>query len=91
MPHNAVVVEHKILSDGALAVKHRCCDDPNTDSFSTIYITPSTTAEDLDKHVADGKARVEAQHAALLTAQDYVKKLQTNNQPAPSVQPGQKS
>ncbi len=54
--HTTQIVEVKQSSDGTLAVRVRCCNDPLTDSIMTIHFHGRTDEEiqqDIQKHHAD--------------------------------------
>lgn len=62
MTHVAKLVEVKPLSDGALSVRARCCDDPTTDSCRTIYGLEQHTTETLDSDIEGHLAAVKRNH-----------------------------
>lgn len=39
--HNAKIIRAVQLSDGEIAILARCCDDPSTDSWHTMKVTPT--------------------------------------------------
>lgn len=63
--HKAKHIEIKQLSDGAIAVKTRCCDDPSTDSWITVYVKPESTEEELQLSLDTHAAKIENQHEAM--------------------------
>jgi hypothetical protein len=65
MPHVAKVIEKKQLSDGAIAIRLRCCGDPSTDSIATLYVKADT---DVAAWAAKEKTRVQDAHARMLAA-----------------------
>lgn len=71
--HKAKLVEVKALSDGALSIRARCCEDPSTDSCRTIYGLEQHTEETLTAESAAHCADVERKHAATETALAYLK------------------
>jgi len=65
MAHQAKIVgEPTELSDGAISVRVRCCDDPDTDSVITIYGLHELSTDDVIRHVRDHQANVEIKHVA---------------------------
>lgn len=75
MTHTTKIVEKKILSDGAIAVRVRCCGDSSTDSVTTIYIKPSTTEKEVGDLMQKHHDHVSKQHEALLRALELVSKI----------------
>ena len=39
--HNAKIIQAVQLSDGEIAILARCCNDPSTDSWHTMKVTPT--------------------------------------------------
>jgi len=66
------VVLNKLESNGAIAVLMRCCDDPSTDSWHTLYVQPETKNQDVLGFMARIKSRTEQQHAAITNARDII-------------------
>lgn len=64
MSHEAKQIYVKHESDGAIAVLMRCCGDPSTDSWHTIYVQAETTDQEIQDCIAYAKMRCEAQHGA---------------------------
>jgi hypothetical protein len=54
MSHTTKIVKTQQLSDEAVAVTIRCCDNKLTDSVLTIYdvgkLSPEQLTKDIDKH-----------------------------------------
>jgi len=75
MTHTTKIVEKKIVSNGAIAVRVRCCDDSSTDSVTTIYIKPSMTEKEIVDLVQNHHAYVSRQHETLLRAAELISKL----------------
>lgn len=71
MAHTAVVVETKTLGNGKIAFRLRCCGDPATDSWATLHMRPGV---DVGKRKAEEIARVEAEHEAILLAEQELAK-----------------
>lgn len=90
MQHTTTVIETKVLSDAAIAVLCRCCDDQTTDSWHTIYVTPSTTEAELDQEITAHVSRVHARHEARGKAEAFLrskmagKSERTANTPPPA-------
>ncbi|HLW79107.1 MAG TPA: hypothetical protein VKU44_05850 [Terriglobia bacterium] len=61
-------------SDGALAVRARCCDDESTESVLTVYQLARTN-EEIDAEVAEHLARVAGQHADRERAKAHIARL----------------
>ena len=62
--HIAKAVEKRSESSGQVSVLIRCCDDTTTDSWHTLSVSPTTTADDVTAWLAERKAAVQEQHAA---------------------------
>lgn len=60
MEHMAKVVEVKHVSDGAVAILARCCDDEMTDSWHTLY-----DLENLEMHLQEHPKRVAERHSKI--------------------------
>lgn len=67
-----VLVKHE--SDGSIAVLMRCCGDPSTDSWHTLYVQPETSSEEIRVFVDQARSRCEAQHAARENARAIIEK-----------------
>lgn len=74
MPHTLEVTETKQLSDGAIAVCIRCCDNLMSDSWHTIY-TAGKTQADVQSEVDARMADVAALHDAMQTANSVADSL----------------
>lgn len=72
MSHKAEIIHKKRASNGAIAVRIRCCGDPSTDSMATLHIRPGT---DVAAFKAREIARVEAEHEAMLQAEKELESL----------------
>ena len=73
MAHTAKIIEVKSLSDGALSIKARCCDDPTTESCRTVYGLESHTEATLDAEASAHCAEVQRKHVIRETAVAYLK------------------
>ena len=72
MEHTAKTIEFKQLSDGALAVRVRCCDDETTDSWHTVYDIGAMTEEQLDAWEASCLESKQAHHASVEKALKFL-------------------
>jgi hypothetical protein len=73
--HSTETVETKVISDEAVAVRVRCCEDPSTDSWHVLQITGETSEKDI-KSWHDGRHEdVKAKHAARSKAHSLLKTL----------------
>jgi hypothetical protein len=62
----------KQISDGAVSARIRCCGDPATDSWHTIYLTASTPQADVEAWESDCVTTVQDQHASLQAGLAYL-------------------
>jgi len=72
--HIAKMIISKLESDGAVAVLMRCCDDPATDAWHTLYVKPETSNQDVLAFLKAVQGRTEQQHAAILNARDIMER-----------------
>lgn len=70
--HIAKIVHSKIESDGAIACLVRCCDDPATDSWHTLYVQPETSNQNIQDFIKGAQGRVQRQHAAVINARAII-------------------
>lgn len=75
MAHTAKIVSKEKLSDSAIAVKLRCCEDESTDSVSTIYLWGENDTASLPEKIAKQKERVQNQHERMNLAMEALGKL----------------
>lgn len=73
--HKSKVTAVKVLSDGQLAVKVRCCEDESTASWLTVNNTHEHDADSLREIVVAHQLRVEAHHAKRDKAHAFLKSL----------------
>lgn len=66
--HVAKMVHSKLESNGAIACLMRCCDDPTTDSWHTLYVQPETSSQEIQDFIRAAQTRTEQQHAAIANA-----------------------
>lgn len=64
LEHVAKMVHTKHDSDGSISVLMRCCDDPSTDQWHTLYVKTETSAAEVKAFVKRVRAVCEAQHGA---------------------------
>jgi hypothetical protein len=74
--HTAKIIETKKLADGAIAVLARCCDDPSTDSWHTIYNLHAKESSDIQREATDHASNVEMKHLATQRADQALADLQ---------------
>lgn len=74
MPHQSEIVHVAAASDGAIAVRVRCCGDQTTDSVLTIFELHRDNSE-IDKDIAAHQARVEKLHEARSRAIEHMERL----------------
>jgi hypothetical protein len=70
--HTTKQEEFKVLKDGAIAYRVRCCGDEKTDSWITIYGHHTLSDEDIDAHVNLHAANVESVHMAVCSVLDLI-------------------
>lgn len=75
MAHKAEVVAQKQLSDGALAICVRCCDDPLTDSWHTVYDLENVDDAAMDNEIAMHVNNVEKKHAGMERVKQHIQKI----------------
>lgn len=71
--HKAEVVKIETLSDAAIGVTFRCCDDAQAVTH-TFVARAEHTDEDFEKWFAEKAAEVEQQHAHRERAADFMRK-----------------
>jgi hypothetical protein len=74
MTHKSEIIEATPLRSGMLAVKVRCCGDPETDSILTLHELHRDEAE-IDKDIQAHQARVEGWHEGDRKALEHVRRL----------------
>lgn len=80
MEHKAILIKTQKLSDGAIAITHRCCEDEITDSVSTLYVTENTTPEAITAWAKSECERVQNQHDRLEAAHQHIQSLMAASQ-----------
>lgn len=75
MAHTALVVETKQLSNGAVAIKHRCCGDSTSDRSATMYISAETTTEQVQEWELAERTKAQTLHASVENARNLLASL----------------
>jgi hypothetical protein len=78
--HKAGVIDHRQISNGAIAVRGRCCGDPATDSTATIYLTGAETEAEIQALIQEHLGRIEARHAAVEKAREVLEALEAKKE-----------
>lgn len=73
--HDPQIISIQQISDGAIAVRVRCCGDPSTDSSYTEFFTPDTDFTSVQSNIESHKTRVADQHATAQKIQDFLATL----------------
>lgn len=73
--HTTKVVKTQQISDEAIAVTIRCCDNAQTDSTVTIYGAANKTAAQIEDTVSKHHDAVAAKCAGMQAAKDILKTL----------------
>lgn len=74
MSHEARQVNAVHLSDGAIAVCFRCCEDKTTEQWHTLYLKPETTEQEIRDFIAYAKKLTEDMHSVRDHARDILDK-----------------
>ena len=75
MSHNTKTVETKVISDEQISVRVRCCEDPLSDSWHSLQITPATTPEEVKAWHEERHKDVQTKHAARHNAHSLLDSL----------------
>lgn len=75
MAHISKVVEWREVSNGQIAVKIRCCDDPSTDHWHTMASQVAADNGRLMSSLATAHSLVTDQHDKHTKAKENLKKL----------------
>ena len=73
--HTPVITLIERISDGAVRVCVRCCNDPSTDSMYTEYFAPDTDFTQVQTNIEAHKTRVANLHATMLNIQSFLTTL----------------
>jgi hypothetical protein len=87
MAHKAEIIEIQDLSDGALAVRARCCDDPLTDSVHTVYNLHAKEDLEIEREMADHAMNVEQKHQALIRKKAVIEKFKQKQKDKAALMP----
>ena len=79
MPHITKVVEWKELSNGQVAVRIRCCDDPATDHWHTMASSVAADPDKLTSSIAAEHTKLATRHEVHEKAKRNLKKLVDEN------------
>jgi hypothetical protein len=85
--HVATIVDKKRLSDGQIAVLVRCCNDPEQQSWHTLEVDLTVTADKIDQWLTERKQVVQDNHAVNQAADAHLESLILQNaspQPLPT-------
>ncbi len=77
MPHKTEVVNVKQLTDEAISIHIRCCDDPKSDSVLTVYGVANMTPEQMEAQVVAHHDRVAAKHQGMVSGKQHLEALVT--------------
>ena len=72
--HSAEVVETKLLANGVVAVLFRCCEDPSTNEWHTLYDVANKTESELEAWEKSCKEHAEKHHGNAQAALQFFEK-----------------
>lgn len=70
--HDVKAVEVSKIANGALSIRLRCCDNPETDHWHTLYAVHGLDSTTIDVKLAEVGRQVADQHASMEAAHKYI-------------------